>query len=312
MARRRKQKDPETLRLKLIDLLTDFESELQSDDLRSKVLALLPAHNLLRDLSSSLIPKEFANAARDRVLYYFRRYPQIVISGKELLVVSGISEWARRLRELRVQFGWSIISGKTAKEMAKEDEFPLPGVDVLRMKPDDYILLNEAQDREAAFRWNTANAIRRKKASIRDRILEFMLKNVGKQISGEELRYLAGNKTEWARRVRELRTEHGWQIMTKTTGMPDLPIGVYVLASDRQAPEHDRIIPDPVRREVLQRDEYKCQNCGWNHQKWNLSDPRHLEAHHNNPHADGGDNTPDNLITLCNVCHDRVHSTKKE
>lgn len=308
MALRRKQNHPETLRRKLVDLLTDFERELQSDNLRSKVLALLPAHNLLRDLGSSLIPKECAATARDRILFYFCKYPRLVISGEELMVVAGISEWARRLRELRVQFGWSIISGTTAKEMAKESEFPLPDVDVSKMKTDDYILLNENQDREAAFRWNTANVIRRKKTSIRDRILEFMLINVGQQISGEELRYVAGNKTEWARRVRELRTESGWQIMTKTTGMPDLPVGVYVLASNRQAPEHDRVIPDPVRREVLQRDDYKCQHCGWHHEKWNPSDPRHLEAHHIKQHAEGGENTEENLITLCNICHDKVHA----
>ncbi|WP_139153108.1 HNH endonuclease, partial [Enterobacter kobei] len=32
-----------------------------------------------------------------------------------------------------------------------------------------------------------------------------------------------------------------------------------------------------------------------------------LELHHIEHHADGGENTLDNLITLCNVCHDEVH-----
>jgi 5-methylcytosine-specific restriction endonuclease McrA len=95
--------------------------------------------------------------------------------------------------------------------------------------------------------------------------------------------------------------------MTKVAGMPELPIGVYVLASTRQAPEHDRVIPDQVRRHILQRDEYKCGNCGWTHKKWNPSDPRHHEAHHVDPHAKGGGNIPENLITLCNICHDEVH-----
>lgn len=308
MPRRTKQNDPDTLRKRLICLLNDFDKELKSGGLREKVIALVPAHHLLRDLGCSLIPKVYATSARERILHYLCEYPCSIIRGEELMVVSGIGEWARRVRELRVEFGWKIVSGTTAKEMSSEGELPIDTVNVLEMKSDDYILLDVRQDRDAAFRWNTANEIRKKKIGIRDRILEFMLLNVGQQISGEELRYLAGNKTEWARRVRELRTEYGWQIMTKTTGMPDLPVGVYVLASNQQAPEHDRAIPDPVRRGVLQRDDYKCQKCGWHHDKWNPSDPRHLEAHHSVQHSEGGENTVENLITLCNICHDKVHS----
>ncbi|HFQ9141947.1 TPA: HNH endonuclease [Enterobacter cancerogenus] len=32
--------------------------------------------------------------------------------------------------------------------------------------------------------------------------------------------------------------------------------------------------------------------------------------HHIEHHADGGENTLDNLITLCNACHDDVHRRK--
>jgi hypothetical protein len=35
----------------------------------------------------------------------------------------------------------------------------------------------------------------------------------------EELKYLAKDKKEWARRVRELRTEQGWPIVTKKTAV---------------------------------------------------------------------------------------------
>lgn len=306
MARRSKQRDPETLRNELISLLTDFEHQLSAGDLRRKVLALVPAHELLRDLGSSLIPKEYAASARDRIIHYLVKYPRTIIGGNELMVVGGIGEWARRLRELRVQYGWPIVSGLAAKEMDAEGEFP-PEEKVKSMAPDDYILVSEKQDRDAAFRWNLGNEIRRNKQGVREKLLEYMRKNVGQAISGEELRYVANNKSEWARRVRELRTEHGWPIVTKTTGMPDLPVGIYVLVEDRQAPEHDRVIPDHVRRAVLQRDDYKCCECGWHHDKWNPSDPRHLEAHHLLQHVDGGNNTEENLITLCNICHDRKH-----
>ena len=107
--------------------------------------------------------------------------------------------------------------------------------------------------------------------------------------------------------MRELRTEEGWPISTKQTGNPTLPVGVYVLEEDRQTPAHDRRIPDPVRREALRRDNYTCQNCGWSPHIWNRSDPRFLELHHKQHHAAGGTNELDNLVTLCNVCHDDLH-----
>ncbi len=39
------------------------------------------------------------------------------------------------------------------------------------------------------------------------RILDFLLRNVGRVIEGEEIREASGNISEWARRVRELRDE---------------------------------------------------------------------------------------------------------
>jgi hypothetical protein len=62
--------------------------------------------------------------------------------------------------------------------------------------------------------------------------------------------YVANEKTEWARRVRELRTELGWPVVTKVTGRPDLSVGVYMLEQDRQSQVHDRKIPDPVRKDI--------------------------------------------------------------
>jgi 5-methylcytosine-specific restriction endonuclease McrA len=275
------------------------------------VLALIPAFYLLRDLGSSLIPKQEASAARDRILAYFRKYPFVVIHGDELMVVSGIQEWPRRLRELRREYGWAIASGVTLREMSHEDELRIEEVNIDVLKPEEYILLNSEQDRDAALRWRIANDIRKKNLGVRQKILEFLRENVGRVVTGEELRYVANDKMEWARRVRELRTEQGWPIATRNTGRPDLAIGVYVLEQDRQSPPHDRSIPDPVRRAVLVRDSHRCTRCGWMHQQWNPSDPRHLEIHHIEHHAKGGDNTEENLTTLCTVCHDAIHRQER-
>jgi hypothetical protein len=301
-------REPEEVRKQLVELLQNFERHLKDSELRDKVLALIPCQRLLRNLGSSLIPEEHADSGRDRVLAYLRKYPFIVISGEELGIVSGIAEWARRVRELRVQFGWSILTGLTAREMADEGEFPLDGVNVTGMKVTDYILISEIEDREAAHRWNVANEIRKRKGGVREKILDYLKANVGKPVTGEELRYVASDKKEWARRTRELRTEYGWTVATRQTGRVDLPIGVYVLETLRQLPAHDRKIPDEVRVEVLVRDDYRCSSCGWNHTMTSPSDPRHhLELHHLKQHLHGGENVTRNLTTLCNVCHDTIH-----
>jgi len=294
----------------LQNLLVNFEQELKSDSLRNKVLSLVPCFHQLRELGKSLISREIARSARDRILHYFKKYPAVIIRGDELLVVSGIQEYARRVRELKVQFGWSIVSGLTVNQMSDENEFPLPDIGVNTMGPSDYILLSTEQDRDAAHRWHLANEIRREDIAVRDKILKFLRKNVGQKVTGEELKYLAKDRSEWARRVRELRTEYGWPVVTQSTGRPDLDVGVYLLEADRQSPKHDRHIPDPVKRNVLRRDNYKCTICNWSHDLWNRSDPRHLELHHQKPHAEKGENTEDNLVTLCTVCHDDIHRTK--
>ncbi|MDY6851368.1 MAG: hypothetical protein SV487_04730 [Thermodesulfobacteriota bacterium] len=168
-------------------LLIDFEQELKSDSLRNKVLSLIPCFHHLRELGKSLIPADIAKSARDRILHYFIKYPGVIISGDELLVVSGIQEYARRVRELNVQFGWSIVSGLTAGQMAEENEFPLPDIDVRSMGPSDYILLSAVQDRDAAHRWHLANEIRRENISARDKILKYLRKNVGQKFDVQNM-----------------------------------------------------------------------------------------------------------------------------
>ncbi len=92
--------------------------------------------------------------------------------------------------------------------------------------------------------------------------------------------------------------------------MPELPVGIYVLELDRQAPSHDREIKDSIRRHVLRRDNYSCRECAWHIDEYNRADPRILELHHKRPHVEGGENTEDNLVVLCNVCHDEVHDRR--
>lgn len=300
--------NPERYRRKLVRLLEDYEEHLKHDSLRERVCLLVPCLRLLRNLGSSLIPSRLANTGMERILAYFRKYPLTVISGEELAVVSGIGEWARRLRQLRKESGWSILNGATAKSMMEAGELSLDGVGISSLNSNRYILTSEQQDREAAHRWHVANSIRRTTLSMQDKILNYLKENVGKPVNGEELRYVAGEKKTWARRTRELRTEKGWPIYTKNSGRIDLPVGMYILESLRQQEPHDRDIPDEVRVFVLERDKHSCVQCNWSEAKRRASDPRQvLELHHVKAHAQRGDNTATNLITLCNVCHDVIH-----
>lgn len=315
MARRALRGDPEKIRRRLVSLLEDFEALLNTGNLREQVLGLVPANHLLRDLGGSLMPNDTATSARDRILSYFQAYFGDVIAGDELMVVAGISEYARRIRELRVQFGWKIVSGMTISRIAvDQDAAELDGADIPEMKPTDYLLVEAEADRDSAHRWNVANEIRKSRSSVKGKVLRFFRENVGQRVSGEELAYLANNASEWARRVRELRTEDGWPIVTRQTGDPELPVGIYVLKRDRQAPAHDRRIKDSVRVTVLKRDERRCRNkledgsvCGWHPDDRNIDDYRFLELHHVVAHAKGGTNEANNLITVCNVCHDEIH-----
>jgi len=53
-----------------------------------------------------------------------------------------------------------------------------------------------------------------------------------------------------------------------------------------------------VRRAVLDRDGWRCRECGR---------AARLEVHHKRPLKDGGSNALDNLATLCVRCHKIAH-----
>jgi hypothetical protein len=296
------------LRSQLTDFLKEGSDRAESK-LREEVRRYVTANQTLRQLGAQLLPGGEGLSARARILLYFQQHAGEVVDGDELMVVSGISEYARRIRELRVQEGWPILSGNSVREMRSEMGAELPWESLPpEMRPDQYLLAECHQDADAANRWKTANRIRRQRTGVQTKLLQFFRENLGQHITSEELRYVAGDTSEWARRTRELRTEEGWPIVTKFTGDPDLPMGVYVLARDEQAPVHDRHIPEIVRREVMLRDGWSCRwnGCGWSPSDAK-HDPRFLEVHHIIQHVHGGLNEAINLVTLCNLHHDETH-----
>ena len=311
MARRSRTGDPKRLFHELASQLDIFGRRLsETDDARELVRLLVPVLHLVRDLGSSVVGGE-QTSAKDRIRAYLRSNVGQVVSSEELALAGGIQEHARRIRELRVEEGFRIFSGYAIREMREDESGQGVETRLPDMSPDEYLLLEAEPDQELANRWADANRIRRDRSKgSKESILSFLRLHVGEVVTGEELRYVASDASEWARRTRELRTEEGWPIVTQFTGRPDLPQGVYVLEADRQTPVHDRRISDRVRIAVLRRDGYRCCDCGWRHEEWNRSDPRHLEAHHVERHVDGGESIPENLVTLCNHCHDERHANE--
>lgn len=271
--------------------------------LRDRALAVADAIDSARAVGASLVAGQ---SGRDRLRSYFLQNVGEVLSSRELMAVSGIQEFARRIRELRVEEGYRILTGVTVQAQIEEEA--AEGVSNTVLRPDEYLLSDPVPDANAAEKWQIANDIRKTKWPVKRKVLELLKANVGHPVSGEELIYVSGGKTEWARRARELRTEEGWLVATHYTGRPDLAPSLYVLETLERAPKHDRKIDDQTRRYTLQRDKYTCQECGWKHSDWNRDDPRRLELHHIKHHVARGSNEANNLKTLCNVCHDKYHS----
>ena len=59
---------------------------------------------------------------------------------------------------------------------------------------------------------------------------------------------------------------------------------------------------ESLRQQVLRRDSWRCQSCG------TMSN---LEVHHKQFRSHEGDDSEENLITLCAPCHHEIHQLAK-
>src|SRR3970040_3193789 len=100
-----------------------------------------------------------------------------------------------------------------------------------------------------------------KNKGARAKLRAHFLNNTGKIMNSNELRKVAGGITEWARRVRELRTEEGYQILTHND-RSDLKPGEYLLADRTPVPAFERSMSKELRAFVLDRNGFTCQMCG--------------------------------------------------
>lgn len=140
----------------------------------------------------------------------------------------------------------------------------------------------------------------------RAKLREHFISRVGIVMSSDELRTVAGGISEWARRVRELRTEEGYQILTHND-RSDLKPGEYLLLDPKPIPAFSRAISKEVRAFVLDRNGFTCQQCGavaGEPHPYDTSRKTRLHIGHIVDKSMGGTDDPSNLRALCSVCNE--------
>lgn len=144
----------------------------------------------------------------------------------------------------------------------------------------------------------------------KQRILDFLLANIGRVIGGDELREASGNKSEWARRVRELRDEEGYQILTHRDRI-DLKPGQYLLETDKRLPAFARAISKETRAYVLERNGYTCQMCGLaagDPDPFDSTRTVRLTMGHIIDKSKGGSDEAGNLRAVCTNCNEGLQN----
>jgi len=135
----------------------------------------------------------------------------------------------------------------------------------------------------------------------------FFLDNLGKVLTSEQLRAVADGSSEWARRVRELRNEEGYQILTHND-RSQLKPGEYLLETSKLQPAFSRDISKETRAYVLDRNGFTCQMCGAVAGEIHPNDPAgrttRLHIGHILDKSKGGTDDRSNLRALCSVCNE--------
>ena len=161
-------------------------------------------------------------------------------------------------------------------------------------EPSETDLLQDVQEPDSGDR-----------AGDRDRGLDAGLGQIPRLLSGDDLRGLPGGSKhrEWGSsdpvavhlailQVPACRPATDFSARSEREGIvnPILP------KQPRVRLDHE--LYDRLRAQVLHRDSWRCQFCGAK---------SNLDIHHQEFRSHGGDDTEDNLITLCIKCHSRVH-----
>lgn len=145
----------------------------------------------------------------------------------------------------------------------------------------------------------------KKDKGARAKLRAYFLDHIGEVLTSDALREVAGI-SEWARRVRELRNEEGWDIVTHND-RSSLKPGEYLLVSDKPKPAFERGISKETRAYVLDRNGFTCQMCGvaaGEEHPYNQGRKTRLHIGHIIDKSMGGSDEAGNLRAICSVCNE--------
>ncbi len=147
--------------------------------------------------------------------------------------------------------------------------------------------------------------IQKSKDGARAKLRAHFLANIGRVMNSEELRAVAGI-SEWARRIRELRDNEGYLILTHND-RSELKPGEYLLEIAKPQPAFDRAISKETRAFVLDRNGFTCQMCGavaGEPHPYDSVRKTRLHIGHIIDKSMGGKDEPSNLRAICSVCNE--------
>ena len=148
------------------------------------------------------------------------------------------------------------------------------------------------------------------RGGARGRLRLHFLDNIGRVMDTDELREVAGNISEWARRVRELRTEEGYLILTHND-RSDLRPGQYLLENAKPEPAFERDVSKETRAFVLDRNGNTCQLCGavaGEIHPYDSTRKTRLHIGHVVDKSKGGSDDATNLRATCSVCNEGMQN----
>lgn len=144
------------------------------------------------------------------------------------------------------------------------------------------------------------------RGGARGKIRAHFLANIGRVMDSDELRAVGDNQTEWARRVRELRTEEGFLILTHND-RSELKPGQYLLETPKPQPAFERAISKETRAFVLDRNGFTCQMCGavaGEPHPYDSTRKTRLHIGHIIDKSKGGIDESSNLRAICSICNE--------
>ena len=151
----------------------------------------------------------------------------------------------------------------------------------------------------------------------KERIRQFFLANIGKVVTSIQIRDAIGpGVSEWARRVRELREDERWPILTHND-RADLSPGQYILTKTppkKSSVMFSRPISAKLRAEVLDRNGFTCQMCGKCPGEIDPDTGRKVRLHigHIKDKSLGGKDELSNLRALCSTCNQGAKNITSE